>query len=205
VIRIAHRFQGRDSGQSLVEFAAVVPIIMMLMLGMLEFGFVFTHQVGLEYATREGARMGAALGSGTDQIVPADVDKNIIAAFQRVVTSSGSQLNVTDITEVRIFSADANGDQIAGLVNVWVPGWDGVTQVDGVNLQFKPSGGTPWQASARKNSWTVVAGVSTPPDSIGVSLTYNYRFVTPLGNFVRAFSTGTLVIGDKTVMAINPT
>jgi Flp pilus assembly protein TadG len=201
-MRIPHR---RDRGQSLVEFAVVVPIIMMLMLGMLEFGFVFTHQVGLEYATREGARMGAALGSGTDQIVSTDVDKNIMAAFQRVVTSSGSQLNVADITEVRIFSADANGGEIGGLANVWVPGWDGVTQVDGVNLLFKPSGGTPWLASTRKNSWTVVAGVSTPPDSIGVSLTYTYRFVTPLGNFVRAFSTGTLVIGDQTVMAINPT
>jgi hypothetical protein len=138
-------------------------------------------------------------------MVAADVDKNIIAALQRVVTSSGSQLSISDITEIRIYSADADGTQIGSLVNLWVPGWDGVTEVDGVNLQFKLSGSAGWAASTRKNSWSTVAGVSTPPDSIGVSLKYTYRFVTPLGNFVSAFSTGTLIIDDRTVMAINPT
>ena len=58
----------RERGQSVIELAISVPVVMLLLLGMLEFGFIFTHHLGLEYASREGARMGAALGSGTDQV-----------------------------------------------------------------------------------------------------------------------------------------
>ncbi len=51
-------------GQGLVEFAMLVPIFMLLLLGMLEFGFAFDQNLTLEYATREGARVGSALANG---------------------------------------------------------------------------------------------------------------------------------------------
>ena len=51
-------------GQGLVEFAMLVPVFVLLLLGMLEFGFVFDHTMTLGYATREGARSGAAFGGG---------------------------------------------------------------------------------------------------------------------------------------------
>ena len=51
-----------ESGQSLVEFAMIVTVVMLLLLGMLEFGFVFDHHLTLEYATREGARVGVGPG-----------------------------------------------------------------------------------------------------------------------------------------------
>ena len=40
----------------------IITVVMLLLLGMLEFGFLFDHHLTLEYATREGARVGAALG-----------------------------------------------------------------------------------------------------------------------------------------------
>ena len=58
----------RSRGQSLVEFAISVPVFVLLLFGMLEFGFAFSHNLTLEYATREGARTGAALGPGTANI-----------------------------------------------------------------------------------------------------------------------------------------
>ena len=42
----------------------VVTVVMLLLLGMLEFGFVFDQHLTLEYASREGARVGAALANG---------------------------------------------------------------------------------------------------------------------------------------------
>ena len=42
----------------------VITVLMLLLLGMLEFGFLFDHHLTLEYATREGARVGAALANG---------------------------------------------------------------------------------------------------------------------------------------------
>ena len=46
----------REGGQSLVEFTLIVPLFLMILFGMIEFGFVFTHDLTVEYATREGAR-----------------------------------------------------------------------------------------------------------------------------------------------------
>jgi len=54
----------REDGQSLVEFSMIITVVMLLLLGMLEFGFLFDHHLTLEYATREGARVGAALANG---------------------------------------------------------------------------------------------------------------------------------------------
>jgi Flp pilus assembly protein TadG len=190
-----HR-RARTRGQSLVEFAIGVPVFMLLLLGMIEFGFVFTHHIGLEYASREGARMGAALASGSASIACADVDSNVIAALQRVVTSPGSQIAVGNITQIQIYSANSSGNPIGTLINTWVPG-TGPT-VDGVALQFRNTA-TGWPACPTGNR-----NNGTTPDSIGVRLTYNYDFVTPLGNFISAFSSGRIVMTDKTVMALNP-
>ena len=186
----------RTRGQSLVEFAIGVPLFLVLLLGMVEFGFVFTHHIGLEYATREGARMGSALASGTSQIACSDVDNNVIAALQRVVTSPGSQIKVGNISQIQIYSANASGNPVGSLINTWVPG-TGPT-VDGVALMFHNTS-VGWPACPTGNRDN---GAS--PDSIGVSLTYTYDFVTPLGNFVAAFGTSHLTMTDKTVMALNP-
>jgi hypothetical protein len=186
----------RTRGQSLVEFAMAVPLFLLLLLGMVEFGFIFTHHIGLEYASREGARMGAALASGTSQVACTDVDNNVIAALQRVVTSPGSQIKVSNISQVQIYRSDASGNPIGTQINTWVPG-TGPT-VDGVALQFTNTA-VGWSACPAGNR-----NNGASPDSIGVRLTYTYDFVTPLGNFVAAFGSGHLTMTDKTVMALNP-
>lgn len=48
-----------DKGQGIVEFALIVPILLVLILGMIEFGFYFNGQITLNSAAREGARAGA--------------------------------------------------------------------------------------------------------------------------------------------------
>lgn len=58
----AHRREAgsrRDSGASALEFAIVVPVLMMLIFGLLEFGFIFQGQLAVTHAAREGARLAA--------------------------------------------------------------------------------------------------------------------------------------------------
>lgn len=43
-------------GQSLVEFALVLPILLLLILGMIEFGWILNGKITLTSAVREGAR-----------------------------------------------------------------------------------------------------------------------------------------------------
>jgi TadE-like protein len=199
-------------GQGLVEFAFLLPVFLILLLGMLEFGLAFTHNLTLEYATREGARVGSALVNGGGQLGcasgqspnGADVDPLIIAAVERVLTSPGSAITIANIPSIRIYKSTASGSE-AGPVNVWTltPGTGPVPPGGTQPLNFSPTS-TGWQACSRTNSTA-----SPGPDSIGVSLVYSYNFTTGLKAISRFFGGGgigpTIQMADKTVMSLNPT
>lgn len=202
---MSHLLPGGDRterGQGLVEFSLILPVIMLLLLGMLEFGFAFDHAIGLGYSTREGARTGSALAEGNPSgpVTCGEVDAYVVAAVQRVIKSPGSQVAVNSVQEIRIFDANSTGGETGTSVNVWTytPG-TGPT-VDGLALDFSPQT-VNWNActSGSRSS-------SYPADSIGVGVRYTYNFVTPLGAMFNIFGPGTstLTLSDRTVMAINP-
>lgn len=56
-IRHMNRNWKDDSGAAALEFALIVPILLTLVFGMIEFGFVFQDQLALTHAAREGARL----------------------------------------------------------------------------------------------------------------------------------------------------
>lgn len=52
-----------DRGASVVEFALVLPVLIMLLLGMISAGAAYNQKLDLAHAAREGARYGATLPS----------------------------------------------------------------------------------------------------------------------------------------------
>ena len=54
-----------DRGASLIEFAVVVPLLLLLLFGMFEFGRFVTMTSTVTNASREAARYGTATGPGT--------------------------------------------------------------------------------------------------------------------------------------------
>jgi Flp pilus assembly protein TadG len=48
-----------ERGQTLVEFALVLPILSLLLLGVIQFGVAYNHYITLTDAVRAGARKGA--------------------------------------------------------------------------------------------------------------------------------------------------
>lgn len=197
-----------ERGQSVVEFIVIVPIVAMLLLIMLEFGLAFNHRLTVGYATREGARIGAALAhggaSGCAVADPALVDQQIIAATQRILKSPGSPIVMSDIQEIRIYKSDASGNQIGSMYNLWTytpgagPDIDPGPTVD--RLDFTQAS-VAWPACGRVNG--------TNPDSIGVRVDYRYRLSTPLraaADFFGGPNVGsTFAMVDQTIMALNPT
>jgi TadE-like protein len=214
----AFRRHRRDArGQGLVEFAFIVPLFMLLLLGMLEFGIMFTHNQALEYATREGARTGAALangggteGCGNNQSPNAAlVDQQIIASVERVLTSEGSPVknNLGSIGTIKIYRADANGNQ-TGNSNNWTYNKGGGPVVDGKALDY--AGPNPASAPfpVCDRMYDRTSGGVTSADSLGVSLTYTYNLQTGLGAILRFFGGNgwtQMQMSDRTVMNINPT
>ena len=182
----------------------IVPVFLLILLGLLEFGFVFDQQMTLSYATREGARSGAAFGAGNTSTMPcADVDKNIIAAVQRVLKGPGSRVTLAPSTQIKLYKATSSGDAAGGAVNTWTYAAGAGPMVDGNALDFRP-GTTNWDACGRR----VDGSFANPPNSIGVSIEHTYEMVTPVGTIMGFFGprgAATLQISDRTVMALNPT
>jgi Flp pilus assembly protein TadG len=78
----------KPSGQALVEFAFVLPVLMLLMVGIVEFGIIFYTQMTVTNAAWEGARAGATI------VDPSQGDQEIMGAVQ----AAAYGLDITRLT-----------------------------------------------------------------------------------------------------------
>jgi len=58
---------GRENGQALVETALVLPLVLLLLLGVVQFGIILSGEIAVSSAAREGARL-AAVGATDAEI-----------------------------------------------------------------------------------------------------------------------------------------
>ncbi|MBE6819606.1 MAG: pilus assembly protein [Ruminococcaceae bacterium] len=69
--RLRKKCRGED-GQAMVEFALILPIFLLILCGIIDFGWLFYNQLSLNNACREGARyavVNTAEGYGTQAII----------------------------------------------------------------------------------------------------------------------------------------
>ena len=193
-----------ERGQATIEIALLLPLLLMpLVFGLVEMGFLFSSHLTISAATREGARMGSnlangggALGCGGGQSPnAATVDAQIIASVERSLTGAGSEINLATITEIHIFQASATGAEIVTKVNKWIYTPNTGPVIDGNPLEFSLQGPTLWTACSRSNV--------APADSLGVTIKYTYQAKSPLRYFLPGFAT--LLVSDATVMVLNAT
>lgn len=193
-----------DGGQATVEVALLLTLLLMPMVfGLVEMGFLFSSHLTLSAATREGARMGGNLANGGNPLGcgagqspnAANVDPQIIAAVERSLTGAGTEITLANVTEIDIFKATASGGVSGTSINVWKYSFNGGPTIDGDPLDFSQFGATGWAACSRLNT--------IPADSVGVTIKYNYQPKSPLRYFMPGVSTWSL--SDTTVMTLNAT
>ena len=80
------RFRPRNRGQALVEFALVLPILVILLLSIIQFAFIFAAQTGVTNAVREAARL-AAVNTPTVNAAQATTSANAI--YAKLVGANG--------------------------------------------------------------------------------------------------------------------
>lgn len=78
-------------GQALVEFAFVLPILLLLMVAIIDFGIIFYSQMAVSNAAWEGARAGATI------IDPSQGDQEITGAIHNAAYSLDISLLTIDI------------------------------------------------------------------------------------------------------------
>lgn len=97
----------RQRGQSVVELALLMPILLWFCLGLVDFGRAFYTHVGLTNAAREGARYAAATAPACDQSpikAKARAEQTLLGLTDAMITVDCS---VADRRTVRITFAFA--------------------------------------------------------------------------------------------------
>ena len=64
--RLARLARKREDGQSLVEFALVIPIFLLVLFAIVDFGMAFHAWITVTNSAREGARIGAVRATSAD-------------------------------------------------------------------------------------------------------------------------------------------
>jgi len=169
-------------GQSLVEFALVLPVLFLVVFGIIEFCFLYQSIDTVNFAAREGARVGAVLGPSSSS-----ADSQIIQAIQ-IATSAGTGLLFSQIQKIEIFKSNENGAvpaQFAGCVSQ--------PNEDVYDGQGNLCGTANWPPSVRSATFNAA-------DYLGVRITFVYNWVT---SFVSATG-GQFQLTSVSVQLIEP-
>lgn len=83
----------REDGQAMVEFALILPIFLLILCGILDFGWLFYNQLSLNNACREGARY-AVVNTAEDANTQAIIN-HIENATTTVFANDGVDIEVT--------------------------------------------------------------------------------------------------------------
>ncbi len=91
-----------------MEFALVVPLLMMVFFGMITFGLAYNDNLSISNAAREGARLGAALDYNTS---PSTWATSVQTRVRQVYFNSASAITTS---QVCVQLVNSSGTAIAG-------------------------------------------------------------------------------------------
>ena len=159
----------RMSGQSIVELAVAVPMLLALLLGAFNVAVLASDKVIAGNAVRQGARLASEIGGAQTNPSPATtatVDQQIV----RNVLAVAQSLNYTTLKDIYIYAATSPNGQLGDPI----PG-------SAVYNHYLPDG----SLGSGPNNYDISLRRQTPPDesSIGVKLVYSYNPPTGTATF----------------------
>jgi Flp pilus assembly protein TadG len=172
----------RTLGQSLVEFALVLPLFLTVMLAIIEFAFTFNAVLAVNFASRTAALLAAEGGAdvGTDCVVLRSIESNIQLPANNAM-----------IMSVEVYRANTNGEMLGtatvydhtGTTDCELPG--GIT----FRLPYqRTQDGYP--ETTRCAALAGCGGTHPTLEIVGVRITYHHSWVTPLRSFVGGYPGG---------------
>jgi hypothetical protein len=183
----AHESKGlrKDRGSALVEATIVLPLLVLLVLGIVELGFMFRSASVVNTSSRSGARLAAAqYGSATSGAQQATVIDNVRLTVEKDL---GERATSDTPLDLWVYKADSNGNPPSGGFSTcgspcYVYSWDGTSG------HFVLNGG----------NWSNPVVCGTSHDGVGVFVRLSHG---PLG-FANFF--GTIDLTEHTVMRLEP-
>ena len=191
--RSLRRFLADKRGVSAVEFAMLLPVLVLLIIGLIEFSFVWNSRNTVLFASRDGSMLAAEGGSldGTDCVVLKRIESDVVSP------SSALRLQ-----QVQIYWSDRNGDQIGANQNVYTrSGSTSCNYPDGSTITVPYTLTTAgYLESARCSVLAGCGGSHTTVDTIGVRVTYQHFWLT---SFVR-FAGSSVTFTEASITRAEP-
>ncbi|HEY6569418.1 MAG TPA: TadE family protein [Candidatus Limnocylindrales bacterium] len=168
----------RQGGQSVVEFALVIPIFITMLLSFVEFAFTFNAVLATDFTTRDAALAGAEAGNnlGADCVI-----------LQTVESDMGAPGDPNQIQQVEIYRTDSGGS--IGPSTIY-------TRTGSMDCRFPDGTIRPMPYEQGQNDYdaldrcNILAGCEDPDrpiDHIGVKVTYRYLWKTPIGQAISSW------------------
>lgn len=172
-----------ETGATMLEFAITAPILVLLIVGLVEFGFAFLDFQVVTGATREGARVGAAFGP--DPLADSFIQDAVSDALSDLRASS-------EVKELWVFASDESGAVVdeVNTTNKYLPDGAGGWACD-------PGNGCPWDPAARRTDLSN-SPVIINRDYLGIRVIFAHAWVVGLLPFPAPTWT------DDTVMLLEP-
>ena len=153
--RRALRLARSDSGQGVAEFAIALPVILVVLLGMVEFAHAYDRVHGLAGLSREGANL-AARGTAMTEVL-------------NVVMTNGQTLNVHTRGGAVISRIVVNQGAVEVLAQLASSGYEDSSRLMDADVAAQ---------------WIADAGLSEGSTHYTVELFLTYEPVTPIVNLV---------------------
>jgi len=158
----------------MVEFAIAAPLLILLIVGLVEFGFGFIDLQTVASATTSGARVGSAFGSGAG-LGPGDPTADEI--IQDAVADGLSDLRSSStVRELWVYKSNARGEVVdeTNTTNKYIPVFAGDGSVSGwIAVQ------EPWPPASRAADLSLNLGTINR-DYLGVRVIFKHEWVTGL-------------------------
>jgi Flp pilus assembly protein TadG len=93
------KFRNSTEGAAAVEFGLILPVLMLVLMGIMEYGYVFYVDLTITNAAREGARVGVTVedGNNADDVAVSVASKYLPANMRPPVSSVDGRLVGSDI------------------------------------------------------------------------------------------------------------
>lgn len=104
-------------GAAAVEFGLVLPVLLMILLGIIDYGWVFFNQLQMTNAVREGARAGVVVDDPVTALNTADaVTKNYLTAGGIDLTNVTISANFVGGSDVQVTATQNPFQPLVGFV-----------------------------------------------------------------------------------------
>lgn len=120
----------REGGAALIEFAIMMPLLLLILFGIVEFGWLFSQNLDVRHGAREGARIAAVnFPEGAPPPTPgprtsANTDALIAEICDRMQTAQGVTIEITSagsIGDPATATVVGVGDTLTGFLDFLLP------------------------------------------------------------------------------------